>query len=84
MAAGSASAWLLRLLTLLKRQLDKQIVVLVLPVSFVSRVDILQQPVVSAMVDLFVLKYFGYNQQDYTDYNTIFNKSANYPQTAFA
>ncbi len=44
----------------------------------------MQQSVVSAYVDLFVLKYFGYNQQDYVDYNSIFNNSIYYPQTAFS
>jgi hypothetical protein len=35
-------------------------------------------------VDLFVLRYYGYNQQDYTDYNSIFNTSNYYQQTALS
>lgn len=42
-----------------------------------------QQPIVSALVDLFVLKYFGFNQEDYTSYNTLFLSSNAIANTAF-
>lgn len=84
MAAGTASDWLTQLLSQLRQGLPNKKIVLILPPTIISRVSLLQRSVVSAYVDLFVLKYFGYNQQDYIDYNSIFNSSIYYPQTAFA
>ncbi len=61
MAAGTASAWLQQLLSQLRRSLEDKLIVLVIPVTFIGRVELLQQSLVSALVDLFVLKYFGLN-----------------------
>ena len=83
-ATGTASDWLSQLLSQLRQGLPKKKIILIIPVTFISRVPFLQQSIVSAYVDLFVLKYFGYNQQDYVDYNSIFNTSIYYPQTALS
>lgn len=61
-AAGTASAWLSQLLTQLQAGLPKKVIVLILPVTIINKVEILQQPIINGLVNLFVLKYFGYNQ----------------------
>ena len=49
----------------------------------ISSVKLFQDPIVSAYVDMFVLKYYGFNSQDYTTYNTLFTSSNVVPETAF-
>jgi len=62
LAAGTASAWLLQLLSQLQSTLPKKIIVLILPATIINKLDILQQPIINSLVSLFVLKYFGFNQ----------------------
>jgi hypothetical protein len=60
-AQGKASSWLQELLSKLRAALPGQSIVLTVPVSMVTKMPLLQQSLVSALVDLFVLKYFGFN-----------------------
>jgi hypothetical protein len=83
-ASGTASLWLSQLLTALRSGLQKKEIVLILPVTFVNRVSLLQQSLISGLVDMFVLRYYGFSKEDYTSYNSLFNTSSAYPQTAFA
>jgi hypothetical protein len=68
---------------MLRSGLPGKKLVLIVPVSMVNRVALLQQSIVSSLADLFVLKYYGFNQDDYTSYNTLFLTSNAIPDTAF-
>lgn len=82
-AQGSASAWLGTFLNSLRTGMAEKVIVLIIPPTFALRVALLQQPVINAYVDLFVLKYFDTNSPDYNTYASLFVKSNNYPGTAF-
>lgn len=71
------------MLLILHSGLQGKKIVLIVPVSFVHRIPFLQQSLVSSLVDLFVLKYYGFSQEDYTSYNSLFLTSSIITDTAF-
>ncbi len=81
-AKGTASEWLSTLLSNLKKRIGNKIIALIIPPTFVLRIQLLQQPLINSYVDFFVLKYFDTNQADYNSQQTRFWKSNSYPGTA--
>lgn len=84
MASGNASSWLQTLVTTLRSGLPDKQIVLIIPVTIINQVQLFQQSIVGSLVDLFVLKYFGFSRTDYTNYNSLFNQSTFYPNTAIS
>ena len=83
-AQGTASNWLQELLSVVRSALPNKLIILIVPVTIVGKVRLLQEPLVSALADVFVLKYYGFNVDDYTTYSTLFSASSVIPSTAFA
>lgn len=83
MVKGTASQWLSTLLSTVRNQIGEKIIVLIIPPTFLLRMDIFQDPSINAYVDFFVLKYFDTNTPTYNSYQSLFVQNADYPKTSF-
>ena len=83
MAKGNASQWLATLLSTLRNQIGDKIIVLIIPPTFLLRMDIFQDASINAYVDFFVLKYYDTNPPAYSNYQTLFIQNNDYPKTSF-
>jgi hypothetical protein len=81
---NTASDWLNSLLTTIRSSTQNRqlLIVLILPPQFVPLMPIFKSLDINSLVDYFVLKFYGNVKPDYYDYSSLFQKSAQYPQTS--
>jgi hypothetical protein len=65
---GTASAWLLTLLSGLRKGLPSSLIVLQIHPTFLNKIALLKSATINSYVDLYVLKYHSMIKADYNTY----------------
>ena len=79
----TASPWLTTFLKTLRKVLGKnKLIVLQVYPTFITEMPVFRNPLINSWVDVFVVKYFNLLKENYSTFDTLFNKSTVYTGTA--
>lgn len=79
----TASPWLSSFLRTLRKQLGKnKLIVLQIYPTFIPEIALFRNSLINSLVDVFVVKYFNLMRENYSTFESLFNRATVYNGTA--